>query len=208
MFVLLCHSAVPSRGRNSVGMRPFPLNQHAAIVAFVAVAFWPSTGVGAQIAPAASVNRQSLRGACSGETITQIDTRSYPPGSTIAGDVWKSVSNAAGMYHTTTRAEVLLAYVRLEPGKPCIEKERAESERLLRGLRFIASANIRTVPDGPGLVRLVIETVDEIPIIVGGGIDRARVSSLLLGTENFDGRGLNVEVSGELGLNCHGTCLF
>ncbi len=103
------------------------------------------------------------------------------------------------MHHATTRPDVLLAYVRLEPGKPCIEKERAESERLLRGLHFIASANIRAVPDGPGLVRLVIETVDEIPIVVGGSFDHGRPSALLLGTENFDGRGLNLEVSGERG---------
>jgi len=180
-------------------MRRLPFSRHAVALAATALSLWSPTLAGGQIAPAPSSNRQSLRGRCSGETITQIDTRSYPPGSTIAGDVWKSVSNAAGMQHATTRPEVLLAYVRLEPGKPCIEKERSESERLLRGLRFIASANIRSVPDGPGLVRLVIETVDELPIVLGGGFDASHLTSLLLGTENLDGRGLGVAVSGELG---------
>ncbi len=180
-------------------MRLFPLSRRAAFLACAAIALRAPIPAGAQIAPATALGRQSLRGTCNGETITQIDTRSYPPGSTTAGDVWKSVSNAAGMHHATTRPEVLLAYVRLEPGKPCIEKERSESERLLRGLRFIASANIRTVPDGPGLVRLVIETVDEIPIVIGGSFDHGRISSVLLGTENFDGLGLGVEISGERG---------
>jgi hypothetical protein len=180
-------------------MRPFRLRRHAALLVGTTLALWPPARVSAQIAPAASVSRQSLRGSCNGETITQVDTRSYPPGSTIAGDVWKTVSTAAGMHHATTRPEVLLAYVRLEPGTPCIEKERSESERLLRGLRFLASANIRAVPDGPGLVRIVIETVDEIPIVVGGSFDHARINSILLGTENFDGRGLGVEISAERG---------
>ena len=180
-------------------MQLLPLGLRAAIRTCIALAFCTAAPAAAQIAPVGTLNRNSIRGLCNGETITQIDTRSYPPGSTMAGEVWKSVSNAAGLQHATTRPEVLLAYVRLEPGKPCIEKERAESERLLRGLRFIASANIRTVPDGPGLVRLVIETVDEIPIVIGGSIDNARVNSVLLGTENFDGRGLSVEVSGERG---------
>lgn len=180
-------------------MRPLAVRRYAAVLAVTALSLRPPSPAAAQLAPAASLGRQSLRDRCNGETISQIDTRSYPPGSTIAGDVWKSVSNAAGMHHATTHPEVLLAYIRLEPGKPCIEKERSESERLLRGLRFIASANIRVVPDGPGLVRLVIETVDEIPIVIGGSFDNGRVSSILLGTENFDGRGLGVEVSGERG---------
>ena len=180
-------------------MRRLPFSRHAVALAATALSLWSPTSAGGQIAPAPLSSRQTLRGRCNGETITQIDTRSYPPGSTIAGDVWKTVSNAAGMQHATTRPEVLLAYVRLEPGKACIEKERSESERLLRGLRFIASANIRSVPDGPGLVRIVIETVDELPIVLGGGFDGWHLASLLLGTENLDGGGLGVEVSGELG---------
>ena len=138
-------------------------------------------------------------GGCSGEIVTSIDIHSYPPGSTFAQDAWKTVGNVAGIHHVPTRPEVIRAYLRVQVGSPCNEIDRSESERLLRVQRFIASATVRAVPDGPGHVRIKVEVVDEIDPIVGGSLQGATVSSLLLGSQNLDGRGLTVELSGQRG---------
>lgn len=137
--------------------------------------------------------------ACHGETVTRIEFHSYPPGSSFVADAWKTASGFAGMHHVPTRPEVVNAYLRVTPGLPCTELDRSESERLLRAQRFIASAVVRPVPDGPGKVRIIVETVDEIPVILGGSFEGVKVESILLGTENLDGRGLTVEVSGAPG---------
>ncbi len=99
------------------------------------------------------------------------------------------------MHHTPTRPRVVNAYLRVTAGLPCTELDRSESERLLRAQKFIASATVRPVPDGPGKVKIVVETVDEIPVIVGASFAGASYQSGLLGTENFNGLGLTVELS-------------
>jgi hypothetical protein len=137
--------------------------------------------------------------ACNGELITAIEIHSHPPGSTFAANAWKEISGFAGIHHVPTRASVINAYLRLAVGRSCWEVDRSESERILRAQRFIASATVRPVPDGPGRVRIVVETVDDLPVIIGGSAEGAIVQSVLVGTENLDGRGLTVELSGDRG---------
>jgi hypothetical protein len=147
----------------------------------------------------ATAQRAVAPGACGGEIVSGIDIHTYPPGSTFAENVWKSVGNVAGIRHTPTRPGVIKAYLRVQVGARCTELARSESERLLRIQRFIASASVRAVPDGPGLVRIQVEVVDEIDPILGGSLQGASLTSLLLGTQNLDGRGLMVELSGQRG---------
>ena len=149
------------------------------------------------LAPAARADAQGAppRAACNGETVTGIEFHSYPPGSSFVADAWKTASGYAGIHHVPTRPEVTGAYLKVAIGLPCTELDRSESERLLRAQRFIASATVRPVPDGPGRVRIIVETVDEVPVVVGGSMQGATVQSVLLGTENLDGRGLTVEAS-------------
>ncbi len=137
--------------------------------------------------------------ACNGEIVTAIDIQTHPPGSTFVADAWKELSGFAGMRHIPTRPGVIRAYLRVSVGQRCTELDRSESERLLRAQRFIASATVRPVPDGPDRVRILVETVDELPIIVGGSAQGATIESILLGTENLMGRGLTVELSGQRG---------
>ncbi|MFI5233658.1 MAG: hypothetical protein ACHQSE_14215 [Gemmatimonadales bacterium] len=139
------------------------------------------------------------RATCSGEIITKIEIHSYLAGSSFAADAWNAASGFAGMHSTPTRPEVIRAYLRMTEGTPCTELDRSESERLLRAQRFISLATVRPVPDGPGRVRIVVETVDEIPVLVGGSAQGAKIKSLLLGTENLGGRGITLEVSGQEG---------
>lgn len=91
-----------------------------------------------------------------------------------------------------TKAGALRPYVLLRPGSVCSDTRRRESERLLRGLRYIASARVRPEPDGDG-VRLIVETTDDLRPIVGMTLDDGTPSSLTLGTVNFAGTGRLVE---------------
>jgi hypothetical protein len=146
-----------------------------------------------------STSSTSLRTTCNGELITKIEIHSYLAGSSFAADAWTAATGFAGMHSTATRPEVIRAYLRVAEGTPCTELDRTESERLLRAQRFISSATIRPIEDGPGNVRLVVETVDEIPFLVGGSFQGAKLESLLLGTENFGGRGITLELSEQQG---------
>ena len=153
------------------------------------------------LAPLASAFAQRVVGrtACNGEIVSAIDIHSHPPGATFVQNVWVAVGNFAGIHHVRTRDGVIKAYLRVEVGKRCMELDRSESERLLRAQRFIASATVNAVPDSAGQVRIVVEVIDDLAPIVGGSVGSGTVSSLLLGTENLDGRGITVEVSGERG---------
>jgi hypothetical protein len=151
------------------------------------------------VAPAIAQRADVRAGVCHGETVTAIEFNSHPPGSALVANAWKEVSGMAGMHHVPTRPEVLNAYLLVAVGKPCTELDRTESERLLRAQRFIASASVQAVPTGPRQVKIVVETVDDLGLIVGGSVQGASVKSLQLGTENLDGRGLTVEVSGQRG---------
>jgi hypothetical protein len=127
--------------------------------------------------------------------VTVIEIHSYLPGASFVANAWQTASNFTGLHHTPTRPGVIHAYLRVAVGRRCTEVDRSESERLLRAQKFIAKATVRPIPDGPGKVRLVVETVDEIPAIVGAGFEGTKYESALVGNENFDGRGLTIEVS-------------
>src|SRR6185312_10561606 len=115
--------------------------------------------------------------ACNGQVITGIDIHSYLAGSSFAADAWHAASGFAGMHETPTRPEVIRAYLRMKEGERCTELDRRESERLLRAQRFISSATVQAVPDGPGRVRLVVETVDEVPALLGGSFQGTQVAA-------------------------------
>jgi len=136
---------------------------------------------------------------CDGRIVSAIDIRTHPPRFSDTATVRGSLMQAERSLHATTRPGVAAAYLRLEVGRGCTERDRSESERLLRAQPFLAYAAVRTRPDGPGRVRVEVETVDEVPVIIGGGLRHGTVSSLTLGTENYSGRGLTVAVSYENG---------
>lgn len=175
-------SSARGREETTLGVR-FP--------AFMLIAFLPLAPALAQGTPA--------RFACNGEVITKIEIHSYLAGSSFAANAWNAASGFMGMHSTPTRPEVIRAYLQLSEGDRCTELDRSESERILRAQHFISSATIRPIADGPGRVRLVVETVDEIPVLVGGSFQGTRVASLMLGTENLGGRGVTLELSEQQG---------
>jgi hypothetical protein len=152
----------------------------------------------AAIAPAAA-QRAPPGGACHGETISAIDIRSLPPPVRGVAGSWRGLADVAGLHFTVTRSRVVTAYLHLTVGQSCAERNRSESERLLRVQPYLASAVVRAVPDGPGRVRIVVETVDEVPVIVGARMKGIAPVRLTVGSENVSGSAVTVALSGERG---------
>ncbi len=152
----------------------------------------------AAIAPAAAQRAPPGHG-CNGETISAIDIRSSPPPVRGVARSWRGLADVAGLHFTVTRPRVIRAYLQLTVGRPCTERSRSESERLLRLQPYLASAVVRAVPDGPGRVRIVVETVDEVPVIVGARLRGLAPVRLTVGSENVSGSAVAVALSGERG---------
>lgn len=93
------------------------------------------------------------------------------------------------LYGAPTRAPALTPYLQLRVGSSCTEFARAESERLLRRLPYIADASVHTAPDGAGGVRVTVETTDDIRPIIGAGVSDSRFTDLELGSTSIDGSG-------------------
>jgi len=153
------------------------------------------------VAPAAlPMRRPAARVVCDGDTVSAIDIRSYPPAATGLVREGRAISaRALGAPHVTTRPDVIRAYLRLAVGNVCTERDRQESERLLRAQPFISAAAVRVLPVAPGRVRVEVEVTDELRPIVGGGVSHGTLSALLLGTQDFRGRGLTLAARAERG---------
>lgn len=136
---------------------------------------------------------------CDGRIVTGVDVRAGRPPFEGSAKTWRSVARAIGLHHATTRAEVIASFMALHVGRPCTERRRTESERMLRAQPFIAEASVRTVPDGRGGVVAVVETVDEIPVLVSARFHGASPEEISLGNSNIGGTGLSAEVRGERG---------
>lgn len=137
-----------------------------------------------------------MQPACDGLTVTDIVVNARPPyGSSLMRRI-PMLGRLVPSLHVTTRPALVRRYVLLDEGLPCTELRRSESERLLRAQPFIADARVVAVPVEGG-VRIEVETIDELSLIVGGGVQQHSpvVNSVKLGEGNLLGRGLYI--SGE-----------
>lgn len=135
---------------------------------------------------------------CDGLEITRVEIRSYPPSTTTAAErAAATTADAVGLDPRRTQPFVLRAYVLLKPGERCSEQARVESERMLRAQPFVASAAVRTYPDGAGKVRVRVDVVDEVPLLASAKFSNGGLSGAQFGTRNLRGRGLTVIVGGE-----------
>jgi hypothetical protein len=136
---------------------------------------------------------QGAQAGCDGLQVTRIDVHTYRPSSIGAADRTDSTaSERTVLPHTPTQAWVVRAYVLLKVGESCTEKARLESERMLRAQEFVASARVRALPDGPGLVRITIDVVDEIAWVTAARFSGITPTALTLGSINARGRGLTL----------------
>lgn len=137
--------------------------------------------------------------ACDGRRVSRIDIQPGRPPFSGQASRWRALARAIGLHHATTRDGVIDAFLALDVGQPCTELRRAESERILRAQPFLAAATVRTLTDGAGGVVVVVETVDEIPVLVNARFRGLAPRALSLGNENVGGLGLLLEASAERG---------
>ncbi len=152
--------------------------------------------------PLATGARRAATGfvACDGDTVMAIDIRSRAATSTgLVRDARALTARVLHAPHVPTRPNVIAAYLRLAVGSVCTERDRLESERLLRAQPYIASAAVRAVRVAPRQVNLTVDVVDELRLMGGVGVSRGTLSSLLLGTQDYQGRGLALSAHAERG---------
>ena len=99
------------------------------------------------------------------------------------------VSQIARVYHVTTRDRVIRSFMLLTEGDACDELRRAESERILRAQPFLAEATVQTVSGPMSGVTLIVKTVDEASLVIGGQLQAGvpPVRAVKLGNSNVDG---------------------
>ena len=149
------------------------------------VSGWCSVAVVALAASQAGA--QSKR--CNGEIISDISIVTHAPYEELGTRWWEAPLRFATDLHVTTQPGVVRRFLILKPGRPCIERERTESERILRTQPFLADASIAVIPDSSGTVALLVETRDELTTIVGASTSGARIRGLKVGEGNFLGTG-------------------
>jgi hypothetical protein len=141
---------------------------------------------------------------CDGRIITRIEIRAGRPPFSGHAAKWRAVARALGLHHATTRPRVIDAFLALHVGDPCTEFRRAESERVLRAQPFLADARVRVVQDtAGGDLAAIVETTDEIPVLVGGRFRGIGPSALSLGNGNVAGQGLLIQAAWEAAHGYH-----
>ena len=136
---------------------------------------------------AAQTGAQTKR--CAGELISDISIVTHGPYEELGTRWWEGPLRFASNLHVTTQPGVVRRFLIVKPGRPCLELERAESERILRAQPFLADASIAVIPDTAGTVALLVETRDELTPVVGVSTSGARITALKLGEGNLLGSG-------------------
>lgn len=132
-----------------------------------------------------------MRVRCRGQIVSDIQVRTAPPFNEGERVRWYEAPvrwiNSA---HATTDPEVVMRYLLIKPGDACDERQRAESERILRVMPFLASASVVSVTDGQGGVRLIVDTRDELSTVMSVSARGARMTGFSFGNRNLGGKGV------------------
>ncbi|MEP6904482.1 MAG: hypothetical protein ABI875_00285 [Gemmatimonadales bacterium] len=112
---------------------------------------------------------EALPVACKGQIITRIEVHTRPPFEITGSKVQQRLARRVTRLHATTNPEVIRRFLALQPGEPCSELRRSESERILRAQPFLAAASVLVLPEENGTVYVSVQTVDEVSLILGGG---------------------------------------
>lgn len=148
---------------------------------------------------AARAQQDTVAIACAGETVSRVEIQPLPPPFSGAAKKWQAAAHAVGLHHATSKPGVIQAFLSLAPGRPCTEFRRAESERVLRAQPFLSDASVRVRRDTGGMVAVLVETTDEIPVLVNGRFRGIVPEAFSVGNENIGGAALRAEVRIERG---------
>jgi hypothetical protein len=136
---------------------------------------------------------------CDGQIVSAIAIVPRDPSFIRIPRSLRAIARGVGLHHTTTKADVIRRFLLLSVGRPCTERLRSESERILRFQPFLADATVRAIPDGAGSVRIEVETIDEIPTVFSLRFHDGEPAALRVGNGNVGGRGVFLAVRGERG---------
>jgi len=159
---------------------------------------FPLLGSIAQAPPLAPDSLQP-GGSCDGRIVSSIVITPRDPSFLAIPKQLRPLAHGLGLVHTTSRPATIDRFLLLDVGQPCSERQRAESERILRLQPFLADASVSAVPDAAGGVRIDVETIDEIPTVLDARFRDRRPSELRFGNGNVGGLGLYVAGSVERG---------
>jgi hypothetical protein len=137
---------------------------------------------------------------CDGRTITAIDIVPHPPA--MIGRDPSAFRRAVQHYlfqSGTTREGTIRPFILAHVGQRCEDSRLPELARVVRAQPYLASVTVQAVPDTGNGVRLVFETVDEVPIIIGGSVAHGSISNIKYGNSNIGGTGLLVSGQGRDG---------
>jgi hypothetical protein len=151
-------------------------------------------------AHAAAQSSVPAEGACDGKVVTSIAITPRDPAILAVPRQLRDVARAVGLLSTTSKAATIGSFLLLSIGQPCTERQRAESERILRLQPFLADASVRVVPDIGAGVRIVVETIDELPTVLDVRLRDTHPSLVRFGNGNVAGQGLYLAASVERGL--------
>jgi hypothetical protein len=137
---------------------------------------------------------------CDGRTITAIDIVPHPPA--MIGRDPSAFRRSVQHYlfqSGTTRERAIRPFILAHVGQRCEDSRLPELARVVRAQPYLASVTVQAVPDSGNGVRLVFETVDEVPVIIGGGVSHGGISNIKYGNSNIGGSGLLVSAQGRDG---------
>jgi hypothetical protein len=129
-------------------------------------------GLSAALAGALPLTAQSLEllpVPCKGQRISRIEVHTRPPFEIVGSRLQQRLARQVTALHATTSPGIIERFLALEPGEPCTELRRSESERILRAQPYLANASVLAFPDENGTVSISVVTVDEVSLILGGG---------------------------------------
>jgi hypothetical protein len=126
---------------------------------------------------------------CEGQIISDVQVQTRPPYYPRHGKWWESPIGILSSIHTNTKPDIVRRFLIVEPGQPCDDRRRSESERLLRAQPFIANASVSAYDDGNGGVIIVAQTTDELTTIFDArtAATSPYLAGLTLGEGNFMG---------------------
>ena len=176
---------------------PRSLNHRLIAALVAALPLWGAVRQARAQDPVVAPDSGSI--SCEGLRVDSIEVDAERPPFKGQAAIWRRMAHGVGLHHKTTNSALVRRFVTLSVGESCTEFRRSESERILRAQPYLSDAQVRAVPDNRGGVRIVIRTVDEVPVLATGRIGGGTIQALTVGNENVLGRGVHLELRGAQG---------
>jgi len=142
------------------------------------------------LSPLGAQTPDSTQFKCDGKVISAIEIQPHPPAVTERGpNVLRQALQRFVFQSGTTRDRAIRPFLLARVGDRCSDAWLPELARVVRAQPYLAVATVRAESDGGDGVRLVVETVDEIPVIVGGGYTKNGLTNIKYGNSNIAGSG-------------------